>query len=149
MTPRTCLIAAALSGAVAVTLGAFGAHGLNDTKFLERKYGDLPAKTVAGMEVPASWKYFRDFETAVDYQFVPTAALLGCGILLQRRSTRFLRAAAWCFAAGMLLFCGSLYLLVIGGPRWLGVPWGMIAPLGGSLLILGWLALAGHCLGER
>jgi uncharacterized membrane protein YgdD (TMEM256/DUF423 family) len=38
---------------------------------------------------------------------------------------------------------------VIGGPRWLGVPWGAVAPLGGSLLIVGWLALAGHCLGER
>jgi uncharacterized membrane protein YgdD (TMEM256/DUF423 family) len=149
MTARTCLLVAALSGGLAVTLGAFGAHGLNDTKYLERRYADLPAKTVAGMEVPASWKYFRDFETAVDYQFMHTAALLACGILLQRRSSRLLSVAAWCFMAGMLLFCGSLYVLVIGGPRWLGVPWGMIAPLGGSLLIVGWLALAGHCLGER
>ena len=47
MTARTCLLVAALSGGLAVTLGAFGAHGLNDTKYLERKYADLPAKTVA------------------------------------------------------------------------------------------------------
>jgi uncharacterized membrane protein YgdD (TMEM256/DUF423 family) len=149
MTARTCLLVAALSGGLAVTLGAFGAHGLNDTKYLERKYADLPAKTVAGMEVPASWKYFRDFETAVHYQFTHTAALIACGLLIQRRPSRLLAAAAWCFMAGMLLFCGSLYVLVIGGPRWLGVPWGAVAPLGGSLLIVGWLALAGHCLGER
>ena len=81
MTARTCLLVAALSGGLAVTLGAFGAHGLNDTKYLERTYADLPEKTVAGMEVPASWKYFRDFETAVDYQFMHTAALLACGLL--------------------------------------------------------------------
>lgn len=68
MSPRTALFTAAVSGLFSVVLGAFGAHGLNDTKFLERKYADTPAKTVAGMEVPAAFKYFRDFETGVDYQ---------------------------------------------------------------------------------
>lgn len=148
MSPRTALITAAVSGLLSVALGAFGAHGLNDTKFLERKYADTPAKTVAGMEVPAAFKYFRDFETGVDYQLTHTVALLVCGLLMQHRSTRVLRLSAISFLFGMLFFSGSLYILVIGGPRWLGVPWGMVAPIGGTLLIVGWGLLAVHCLGS-
>jgi uncharacterized membrane protein YgdD (TMEM256/DUF423 family) len=135
-----------------VVLGAFGAHGLNDTKYLERKYAEVPEKVVAGLSVPASWKYFRDFETAVDYQLAHTAALLACGLLMLHRSAghaggggRLLSWAANCFAGGIVFFSGSLYVLVIGGPRWLGVPWGMVAPLGGTMLILGWLFLGLWC----
>lgn len=148
MSPRTVLFTAAVSGLFSVVLGAFGAHGLNDTKFLERKYADAPAKTVAGMEVPAAFKYFRDFETGVDYQLTHTVALLVCGLLMQHRSTRVLRLSAISFIFGMLFFSGSLYILVIGGPRWLSVPWGMVAPIGGTLLIVGWALLAVHCLGS-
>jgi len=147
MSTRTALLAAAISGMLSVILGAFGAHGLNDTKYLERKYADTPPKTVAGMQMPAAFKYFRDFETAVDYQLTHTTALLACGLLMQWRSTRWLRLAALAFSAGIVFFSGSLYVLVIGGPRWLGVPWGMVAPLGGTLLIAGWLLLAIHCAG--
>ena len=149
MSPRTPLLLACFSGMLSVILGAFGAHGLNDTKFLEKKYADTPDKVVAGMTVPASWKYFRDFETAVDYQLTHTAALLACGLLMQRSPGRLLNLSVCSFTAGILLFCGSLYLLVIGGPRWLGVPWGMIAPVGGTLLILGWVFAGLHCLRQR
>ncbi|MEY3172351.1 MAG: hypothetical protein RLZZ436_264 [Planctomycetota bacterium] len=145
MSPRTVLLIAALSGLLSVILGAFGAHGLNDTKYLERKYADMPAKTVAGLQLPAAFKYFRDFETGVDYQLTHTAALLACGLLMQQRSTRLLRLSALSFSAGILFFSGSLYVLVIGGPRWLGVPWGMVAPIGGTLLMVGWMLLALHC----
>jgi uncharacterized membrane protein YgdD (TMEM256/DUF423 family) len=145
MSPRTPLLLAAISGMLSVILGAFGAHGLNDTKYLEKKYADTPDKIIAGMTVPASWKYFRDFETAVDYQLAHTAALLACGLLMQRVPGRMLNFAVCSFTFGILLFCGSLYLLVICGPRFMGVPWGMVAPLGGTLLILGWLFLGLHC----
>ncbi|MFM7057257.1 MAG: DUF423 domain-containing protein [Planctomycetota bacterium] len=149
MSPRLILVSAAASGLFSVILGAFGAHGLNDTKYLERKYAETPAKTVAGMQVPAAYKYFRDFETGVDYQLTHTVALLVCGLLMQTQSSRALRMSAIAFSAGILLFSGSLYVLVIGGPRWLGVPWGMVAPVGGTLLISGWVFLAIHCAGLR
>ncbi len=45
--------------------------------------------------------------------------------------------AGWSFAAGVLLFSGSLYVLALGGPRWLGP----VTPLGGLAFIAGWLAL--------
>ena len=146
MSPRVCLCVAALSGFLAVMLGAFGAHGLNDTKFLEKKYADLEPKNIAGFQVPASYKYFRDFETAVHYQLTHTAALLACGLLMLHKSTRSLRIASWCFLAGIVCFSGSLYLLVIGGPRWAGIPWGAVAPIGGTLQLIGWLTLAFSCL---
>ncbi len=147
MTPRLILVTAAISGLFSVLLGAFGAHGLNDTKYLERKYAETPPKIVAGMSVPASFKYFRDFETGVDYQLTHTVALLVCGLLMQQRCTRALRLSATSFSAGIVLFSGSLYVLVIGGPRLLGVPWGMVAPVGGTLLMVGWVSLAIHCAG--
>ena len=146
MNARVCLSLAAVSGFVAVLLGAFGAHGLNDTKFLENKYADMAPKTVAGFSVPASFKYFRDFETGVDYQLTHTAALLACGLLMQHRPSRVLSVAAWCFLGGILCFSGALYLLVMAGPRWAGIPWGAIAPIGGTLQLAGWLALAVACL---
>ena len=48
------------------------------------------------------------------------------------------RGPAWCFVAGAALFAGSLYALAEGGPKWLGP----VTPIGGALLIAGWLWLA-------
>ena len=63
-------------------------------------------------------------------------ALVLCGLLAQRgRGTRI---AASCFLAGTILFAGALYILGLGGPRWFGA----IAPIGGTLMIAGWIALA-------
>ena len=65
-------------------------------------------------------------------------ALIAAGVLHLIRPSFAARLSAACFAAGALLFCGSLYSLAFGAPRALG----MIAPIGGVLLIAGWLALA-------
>jgi uncharacterized membrane protein YgdD (TMEM256/DUF423 family) len=64
------------------------------------------------------------------------------GVLMLRRRSKLLSVAAGCFLGGICFFSGSLYLLVIAGPRWLGVPWGAITPIGGTLMLIGWLALA-------
>ena len=105
---------ASLSGLLAVTLGAFGAHGLK---------GKLSAEL------------FSAFQTAVQYHFYHTLALLVVGLLLLRfPSERWLVGSGACFALGLLLFCGSLYALALGGPRWLGP----VTPLGGLFFMLGW-----------
>lgn len=114
---RILLLLAACSGLVAVALGAFGAHGL---------------KQRLGVELLAVW------QTAVLYQLVHTLALLGIGIWLLQRPTTGLVAAGGLFLAGIVLFSGSLYLLALGGPRWLGP----VTPLGGVCFMLGWISLA-------
>ena len=107
----------ALSGALAVALGAFAAHGL---------------------EASLSAKYLATFRTAVLYQFLHTLALMGLiclpdGLVNSRLQTN----VAQSFALGILLFSGSLYLLVATGISALG----MITPLGGLAFIVGWLTL--------
>ena len=141
MNGRTCLCLAGCLGFLAVLLGAFGAHGLKDSKFLTEKYADLPPKIVAGYSIPASYKYAQDFETGVEYHMVHVLAMLATGLMMLRQPSRCLSVAAWCFFGGIVLFSGALYVLVIAGPRWLGVPWGMVAPVGGTLQLIGWLAL--------
>lgn len=140
------LLLTAVSGFLAVALGAFGAHGLKDTGYLERKYAEIPPKNLAGHTVPAAFKYLRDFETGVDYHLTHTAALGITAILMMHRRSRWLAPAAWSFLLGTALFSGSLYVLVIGGPKWAGIPWGMIAPIGGTLLLAGWGCLAAAAL---
>lgn len=116
------LTLAAVLGAAGVVLGAFGAHGLKD---------QLGA---GGLD---TW------QTAVTYHLVHALALLGVGIwlrleaMLGHTSHGALSTAGWSFALGVLAFSGSLYLLALGGPRWLGP----VTPLGGVAFIIGWLAL--------
>ena len=146
MSARTTLTFAAAFGFLAVLLGAFGAHGLKDTGFLERKYQQVEAKNYAGQEIVASYKYMMDFETGVRYHMWHALALGLTGILMQRQPSLSFSVAACCFIGGILFFSGSLYLLVIGGPRFGGIPWGAVAPIGGTMLLLGWLSLAiGTC----
>ena len=142
MSARSCLFLAAVSGFLAVVLGAFGAHGLKDSGFLERKYGATEKMNIAGHQVPASYKYLADFETGVEYQMAHALAMGLVGVLMMKQPSRCLSAAAWCFLTGILCFSGSLYVLVICGPRWLGIPWGAIAPIGGTMFLAGWLCLA-------
>ena len=99
-------ILAALSGAIAVAAGAFGAHG-------------------------ASERAAEILKTGAHYQLVHAIAAL-VAVKLDARGP------AWCFVAGGALFAGSLYWLAFGAPRWVGP----ITPLGGALLIGGWLWLA-------
>jgi uncharacterized membrane protein YgdD (TMEM256/DUF423 family) len=113
---RWIAVAAAL-GALGVALGAFGAHGL--------------AARVSP-EALASWR------TAVQYHLVHAVALLALG-LHASATGRSAPLPAALFTAGVVLFSGSIYLLVLGGPRWLGP----VTPVGGLAFVAGWLALLG------
>jgi uncharacterized membrane protein YgdD (TMEM256/DUF423 family) len=113
------LAVAAITGASGVALGAFGAHGLK---------AQLGA---AGLE---TW------QTAVTYHLLHAVALLGVGLWLRLTGIAghvALTTAGWSFLVGVLAFSGSLYLLALGGPRWLGP----VTPLGGLAFVTGWLAL--------
>jgi uncharacterized membrane protein YgdD (TMEM256/DUF423 family) len=121
---RSVVVAAALTGAAAVVLGAFGAHALRDS---------LDERALA------TW------HTAVDYQFWHTLALLATGLWMRTASSRALRFASIAFCVGIVLFCGSLYLLALGAPRGFGA----VTPLGGVAFITGWLALALHAWRSR
>jgi len=115
---RLFLALGAAFAALAVVLGAFGAHALKTR---------LPANL---LEV---------YHTAVQYHFWHALGVLAVGITLQQLpDAGWLRAAGWFLTAGIVLFCGSLYLLALTGVRWLGA----VAPLGGTAFILGWLAFA-------
>lgn len=125
MTPRHWIAAGAINGLLGVAAGAFAAHGLRHL----------------GAEQAESW-----VQTAASYQLWHAAALLGVGTMLAvGMGGRWLRAAAWLFLSGMVMFCGSLYLLALTDARWLA----MVTPLGGGALMLGWVALALHGLTLR
>lgn len=121
------MIAGAVLGAVSVAGGAFGAHGLKDT---------LDATGQA-----ANW------ETAARYCMYHALALLALGLLAGRRPVASwpFTAAAWCFLAGTLIFSGCLAVLALSGVKILGA----IVPIGGVLLIAGWLLTALAAAAER
>lgn len=112
-----CLWIGAAMAAVAILLGAFGAHVL---------------------EKELSPRDLTVFETAVRYQMYHALGLCLCGLLAAHRPGRAQRLAAQGFLFGTVLFSGSLYLLVGTGVRWLGA----ITPFGGVLFVAGWIALA-------
>lgn len=107
----------ALSGFLAVGAGAFGAHALR-----ERLAPDLLAV----------------FETAARYQMYHALALLGAAGAAARWPGPLPVWAGWLFAAGTVVFSGSLYALALTGARWLGA----VTPLGGLALLAGWVCLA-------
>lgn len=144
MTSRTCLLIASVFGFLAVIMGAFGAHGLagdEEGGYLQEKYGETAPKIVAGHSIPASYKYLQDYHTAVRYHMWHSLALLAVGLLLTTQDLKSLRISAWAFITGTLIFSGSLYMLVIAGPRFGGIVWGAITPIGGLLLLTGWCCL--------
>ena len=110
-------IAAALLGAAAVVLGAFGEHAL--------------ASTVAASRLD-TWS------TAVDYHLAHTVVLLILSLSGRKMNTSWHRRSCWLFLAGIAVFSGSLYLLVLTDTSLLGA----VTPIGGLLLIAGWLSLA-------
>ncbi len=116
-TERLLVSLGAASGFFAVALGAFGAHAL---------FEKLPPDRLA------------IFETAARYQMFHALALVGAGLLVTRRKGRAAPAAGWLFAAGTVIFCGSLDLLALTGARW----WGAITPLGGLAWLVAWALLA-------
>jgi len=77
------------------------------------------------------------WHTAVTYQFFHTLVLLVLASAPQALAAVYLHRAGLLFSAGILVFSGSLYALVLLDARWLG----MVTPLGGVLLLLGWLVL--------
>jgi uncharacterized membrane protein YgdD (TMEM256/DUF423 family) len=133
----------AVLGGLAVALGAFAAHGLDD--YFTRKHRDKPPKLVAGFEVPASWKYWQDFKTGAEYQMYHSLALLAVGLAAACTTRRrALDVAGWCFLLGIVLFSGSLYGLTLTGDT----IWAAAAPIGGSLFLVGWGALACAAVGQ-
>jgi uncharacterized membrane protein YgdD (TMEM256/DUF423 family) len=72
------------------------------------------------------------------YQLVHAVALVAVGLWVFQADVPGLKWAGWGFVGGVIMFSGSLYLLVLTGARWLGP----ITPLGGIALILGWVVLA-------
>ena len=118
MPARLALPVAALLMAAAVALGAFGAHAL---------------KSRLAPDALALW------QTAVNYHAWHALGLLATAtLMLVHDDRRALRIAAACFAAGIVVFSGSLYALALGAPRALGAA----TPFGGVAFIAGWIALA-------
>jgi uncharacterized membrane protein YgdD (TMEM256/DUF423 family) len=109
---------AGILGALAVGIGAFGAHGLQP--LLEAK-GRVAT-----------------FETAVAYHFYHALAILAVSIWYSLvPDKKALRLAIFAFLSGILIFSGSLYILSLSGITWLGA----ITPIGGVAFIIGWIAI--------
>ena len=120
---KTFGIIAAVYGALAVILGAFGAHALKDKL-------DAYQHTI--------------YEKAVSYQFYHVVALLAVALLADKLQVKTLSLAGWFFTAGILFFSGSLYLLAtrsLLGLDALTPVLGPITPIGGLCFIIGWILL--------
>ena len=115
-----CIMAGALLMLLAVMLGAFGAHALQE---------QLTPRQLAS------------FQTGVTYHVYHAIALVLLGIVAQvTPPSHWLTRAALLMVLGIAFFSGSIYAMTFGAPRWLG----MVAPVGGTSFMLGWIALALH-----
>jgi uncharacterized membrane protein YgdD (TMEM256/DUF423 family) len=114
---RFFVIAGSLFAFAGVGLGAFGAHAL---------------------EAHVEPRALATFEVGVRYQMYHALALLALAWAHAHWPGRLTQAAGWLFIAGVLVFSGSLYLLVLLGATWLGA----ITPFGGAALLAGWACLA-------
>ncbi|MCL1126032.1 DUF423 domain-containing protein [Shewanella surugensis] len=111
------LLLAGLSGFMAVSLGAFGAHSLKDM---------------------ASVEMIRIFNLGVEYQFYHTFALIAVAFAGHWLPSKVLDWAGYLFLLGIVLFSGSLYAYALTQNAWLGA----VTPLGGLSFLLGWLLIA-------
>lgn len=109
------IVLAAVSGALAVMAGAFGAHGLRARVTVEQM---------------SAWT------TASQYHLLHSVVLLALA-LFAATTAKSVALPTSLFAAGIVLFSGSIYLLVLTELRWLGP----VTPIGGLLLVAGWLSL--------
>jgi uncharacterized membrane protein YgdD (TMEM256/DUF423 family) len=114
---RFFLIAGAVAAGIAVMLGAFGAHGL---------------------EARVSPDRVETFRTGVTYQMYHALALLFVGWVAAQGGSGAIDWAGYSFLAGIFIFSGSLYVLVLTDTAWLGA----VTPLGGVAFIAGWALLA-------
>ena len=110
------IVLGAIYGLLGVVAGALGAHALS---------------AYLGADALGT------FETAVRFQMYHALALLATGLLSDRWKSRLIDLAGALFTTGVLLFCGSLYILAFTGVGLLGA----VAPIGGAILIAGWTAL--------
>ena len=101
---------------IAVAAGAFGAHALEARLTADR---------------------LETFQLGARYQMYHALALLAVAWATTRWPGGLTDAAGWLFVAGIVVFCGTVYALGLGAPRWLGA----ITPLGGLSFLAGWLAL--------
>jgi uncharacterized membrane protein YgdD (TMEM256/DUF423 family) len=136
---RSWLIIGCIMACLAVVIGAFGAHGIEG--YLKELYKSAEPKNIAGLEVPASYKYMEVYNTGVDYHMFHALGLIALGLIAQGKRKKSDLIAAWSFVLGIVLFCGPLYVLALTGKGWLGA----VAPLGGTLMIVAWIALACSC----
>lgn len=115
LTARTLLVLGALNAALAVALGAYGAHALD-------------------AQAPAAL-----FHTAVQYHMLHALGLIALGVIAaQRTGVRLVQLAGGLMLFGILCFCGTLYFTAIAGYRGLNI----LTPFGGTAFILAWLCLA-------
>ena len=121
---QTLIAIGSLLAALAVAAGAFGAHMLKQVL-------DPPMLAV--------------FETAARYQMYHALGMVAVGLAGQVFGCPQAVRAGWCFAAGILLFCGSLYGVSLSGIRWLGA----VTPIGGLAFILGWSLLGWYVWREK
>lgn len=118
LTMWTFVRLAAVFGGLAVAFGAFGAHLLQSRLAPDR---------------------LAIFETGVRYQMYHAIALAIVAFVLQAGGRATLATyAGWAFVAGIVIFSGSLYALVLTGVR----AWGAVTPIGGLAFLAGWLLLA-------
>ena len=113
---KSSIITGAIHGFLAVALGAFGAHALED---------------ILDDYSTGIW------DTAVQYQMFHAAALVLVGILMSKSlfgEVKQLKIAKNCFNAGIIFFAGSLFVLALTGIKWLGA----VTPIGGVLFLTGW-----------
>ncbi|WP_372950669.1 DUF423 domain-containing protein [Mariniphaga sp.] len=113
---KTILMTASVLLALAVALGAFGAHGLKSQ---------------------LSTDMMQTYKTGVDYHFYHALGLLLIGILAVSFPSELLKWSAILLMAGIILFSGSLYVLAVSGIKWLGA----VTPVGGLSFIAGWVML--------
>lgn len=118
---RVFLTAGAISGALAVLLGAFGAHMM---------------KNILSPEM------LEVYKTGVLYQFYHTFALLATGLLMKNHPSAALKWSGYLFISGIIIFSGFLYLLAITGVKALG----MVVPVGGLALVAAWILMLVHLL---
>lgn len=113
MMTRFFLVVGAVLAGLGVAAGAFGAHGLEGRVTPDR---------------------LETFHTAVNYQMYHSLALLLIGGLLAQGHATLLHGAGYCFIGGILIFSGSLYVLVLTDTPWLGA----VTPIGGTAFLVGW-----------
>jgi uncharacterized membrane protein YgdD (TMEM256/DUF423 family) len=122
---KVWILVAAMLGAGAVTIGAYHAHGLE--KALAKR----------GLDAVALAKQMHNCDVAVKYQMYHALAIFGIALLLMRSDSILPSIAALLMLLGVVGFSGGLYAMVFDIAK---LHWAVV-PLGGLLMILGWLML--------